>query len=132
MLLIIAQSGVVVTRHTVTVTCPTAVVAEVPAAELGADSEPAGQAEHLLLELAVAIGLAVAVALERQGVEIAAAGELDRLQIHLGRGAADHDREVVGRACSRAEGANFYWQNVFLKMQTRLIRLNQKITSTSY
>ena len=39
------------------------VVAEILAAELRADAEAAGQLEHLLLEIAVAIGLAVVVAL---------------------------------------------------------------------
>src|SRR6516162_11156367 len=81
-------------------------MAEILAAELRADAEPAGQLEHLLLEPAVAVGLAVAVALDRQRVEIAAAGELDRLQIHLGRSAADHDGEVVGWASGCAEGAD--------------------------
>ena len=92
------------------------VMAEILAAELRADAEPAGQLEHLLLEPAVAVGLAVAVALDRQRVEIAAAGELDRLQIHLGRSAADHDGEVVGRASGRAEGADF----VVEELQQRL------------
>ena len=79
------------------------VVAEILAAELRADAEAAGQLEHLLLEIAVAVGLAVAVARGRQRVEIAAAGELHRLQVHLGRGAADDDRQVIGRAGGGAE-----------------------------
>ena len=82
------------------------VVAEIFAAELRADAEAAGQLQHLRLEIAVAIGLAVFVAGGRQAVEIAAARELDGLQIHLGRGAADHDREVIGRAGGGAERAD--------------------------
>ena len=83
------------------------IVAEILAAELRPDPEAAGQFEHLFLETAVAIGLPVAVPLRRQRVEKAAAGELDRLQIHLGRGAADDDRQMIGRACRRAESAEF-------------------------
>ena len=39
----------------------------------------------------------------RQLVEIARAGELDRLHGRLGRRPADHDREVIGRAGGRAQ-----------------------------
>src|SRR5690606_11746946 len=38
-----------------------------------------------------------------QVVEIAAGGELHRLQVELGREAADHDRQVIGRAGCGAE-----------------------------
>ena len=82
------------------------IMAEIFAAELRADPQSPCQFEHVLLEPAIAIGLAVAIALLRQGVEIAAAGELDRLQIHLRRGAADDDREVVGAAGGGSEGAD--------------------------
>ena len=82
------------------------IVAEILAAELCADPEAARQLEHLLLEIAVAIGLAVTVSLLREIVEITAAGQLDRLQVHLGRGAADHDGEVVGRAGGGSQGAD--------------------------
>ena len=61
-----------------------------------------------LLEAAVAISLAVTVALLRQSVEIAATRKLDRLQIHLGRGAPDDDRKMVGRAGGSAESADFF------------------------
>ena len=82
------------------------IMAEIFAAELRADAEAAGQLQNFRLEIAVAIGLAVFVAGCRQGVQIAAARELDGLQIHLGRGAADHDREVIGRTGGGAERAD--------------------------
>ncbi len=82
------------------------VVAEIFAAELRADAHLARQRQHLLLEIAVAEGLARGIALARQRIEIAAARELHGLQIHLGRGAADDDREVIGRAGRGAEGAD--------------------------
>ncbi len=79
------------------------VMAEILAAELRADPVVAGQRQDLLLEAGVAEGLAVAVAGGRQIVEIAAARQLHRLQVHLGRGAADDDGEVIGRAGRGAE-----------------------------
>ncbi len=82
------------------------VVTEIFAAELRADAEATGQFEHLGLELAIAIGLAPAIAFSRQTVEITAAGQLDRLQVHFRRGAADHDGEVIGRAGRGAERAD--------------------------
>src|SRR6516165_4995427 len=88
------------------------VMAEILAAELSADPETAGQLQHLLLEPTVAVGLPEAVALARQSVEVAAAGELDRLQIHFGRSAADHDSEVVGRASGGAESADFLVEEI--------------------
>src|SRR5207245_8015962 len=59
------------------------IVAEVFAAELRSDAQAAGQFEHLLLETAVTIGLAITVPLRRQRIQKTAAGELDRLQVHL-------------------------------------------------
>jgi hypothetical protein len=59
--------------------------------------------EHLLLELEVAEGPAALVAAGRQRVEVARTRELDRLQRELRRHAADHDRQVVGRARRGAE-----------------------------
>ena len=82
------------------------VVAEVLAAELGADAHLARELQNLLLHLAVADGDALVVALARQVVEIARRGELHRLEVHLRRGAADHDGEVVGRAGRGAQGAD--------------------------
>ena len=82
------------------------VVAEILAAELGADAHLAGEFEYLLLHLAVADGHALVVAFARQVVEVAGRGELHRLEVHFGRGAADHDGEMVGRAGRGAEGAD--------------------------
>ena len=81
------------------------VVAEVLAAELGADPDFAGQLENLFLELDIAEGPRVLVARGRQVVEVAAARELDRLEGGLGGGPADHDRQVVRRAGRGAERA---------------------------
>ena len=82
------------------------VVAEVLAAELGADAELLGQREDLAaLELEVAERRAQLVAAGRQAVEVAGRGQLGRLQGVLGRRAADDDGQVVGRAGRRAERA---------------------------
>ena len=82
------------------------VVAEILAAELGADAHLARELQHLLFHLAVADGHALVVAFARQVVEVARRGELHRLEVHLGRGAADHDGEVVGRAGRGAQRAD--------------------------
>ncbi len=82
------------------------VVAEILAAELRADAHGAGELQHLGLEAAVAEGLAAAVALGRQVVEIARAGELDGLEGVFRRGAADDDGEVIGRAGGGAQRAD--------------------------
>jgi len=68
------------------------VMAEILPAELRADAGLAGELQDFFLEAPVPEGLAVLVALARQAVEIAAACELHGLQIHFGRGAADHQR----------------------------------------
>ena len=74
------------------------VVAEVLAAELGADPQSPRHLVDRALELAVPEAPPVLVAGRRQGVEVAGRGELGDLQRVLGRGAADHHREVIGRA----------------------------------
>src|SRR5208282_4769620 len=61
------------------------------------------QRMDFLLERAVAEGAALCIALARQAVEVAAARELDGLEVELGRGAADHHGQVVGRAGGGAE-----------------------------
>ena len=76
---------------------------EVLAAELGPDPALAGQIHDLLFELRVAEGPAELVALGRQVVEIPRAGELHGLHRRLGRGPADDDRQVIRRACGRAQ-----------------------------
>ena len=82
------------------------VVAEVLAAELRADARLLGELEDLLLELGIAEAAPEIVARRRQRVEVAGRGELRDLERELGRGPADDDREVVGRARRGAEGAD--------------------------
>ena len=79
------------------------VVAEILAAELRADAERLRHLQDLLLHLEIAEGVAVGRAMGRQRVEIARGGELHRLHAELGRGAADHDRQMIGRARRGAE-----------------------------
>ena len=81
------------------------VVAEVLAAELGADAEAAGQLEHLLLELGVAEAVGGDRARLGQGVEVLRRRVLRCLQGELGARAADDDGQVVGRAGRGAERA---------------------------
>ena len=82
------------------------VVAEVLAAELGADAEAAGQLEHLLLELDVA----EAVRRDRSRASAARRGTCADayfavFRANSARRAADDDGQVVGRAGRRAERA---------------------------
>ena len=79
------------------------VVAEVLAAELRADARLLAERQHLGLELDIAERVAQRRALGRQRVEVAGAGQLGRLDRHLGRRATDDDGEVVRRARRRAE-----------------------------
>ena len=81
------------------------VVAEVLAAELGADAELAGELQDLLFEVAVAERVAELGARARQRVEVARRRQLGDLEVVLGRHAADDDRQVVGRAGGGAERA---------------------------
>ena len=81
------------------------VVAEVLAAELGADAELLAQLQHLGLELDVAIGVAERRTLLGERVVVAGAGHLGRLERQLGRRTADDHREVVRRAGGGAERA---------------------------
>ncbi len=74
------------------------IVAEILAAELGADAEVLGQFVDFVFQLNIAKGLAVLVALGRQVVEIVGGGQLHHLQVELGRRAADDHGQVVGRA----------------------------------
>ena len=79
------------------------IVAEIFAAELRADAERLRHLQDFLLHLEIAEGVAVGRAMGRQRVEIARGGELHRLHAELGRGAADHDRQMIGRAGRRTE-----------------------------
>ena len=81
------------------------VVAEVLPAELGADAELAGELQHLLLQVAVAEGVAQFRTRARQRVEVARRRQLGDLEGVLGRHPADDDGEVVGRAGGGAERA---------------------------
>ena len=83
------------------------VVAEVLAAELCADAEPAGEFEHALLPLGVAEGVAGLAAGGGQVVEVVGRGVLGDLEVELGRRAADDDCQVVRRAGGGAERAEF-------------------------
>ena len=79
------------------------VVTEILAAELRADAERLRHLQDFLLHLQIAEGVAVGRAMGRQRVEIARRGELYRLHAEFGRGAADHDRQMIGRARRGAE-----------------------------
>lgn len=86
------------------------VMAEIFSQELRAEAHAAGAREHRAFELEVAKRPARRVAGSGQIIERARRGELDRFQALLGRKPSDHDREVVGRAGGRAEGADFLVQ----------------------
>ena len=66
------------------------VEAEVLAAELGPDAALAGEFENFFLQLGTTYGMAAFVARGGQVVEVTGAGQLHRLQVHLGGGATDH------------------------------------------
>ncbi len=82
------------------------VVAEVLAAELGADAERLGQLEDLLLQLEVPEAVGRHRALGREVVEVVRGGVLRGLERELRRRAADDDRQVVRRARGGAERAD--------------------------
>ncbi len=81
------------------------VVAEVLAAELRADAEPAGQLQHLLLQVPVAEGVPHLGTGLRQRVQVARRRQLRDLEGELRRHPADDDRQVVGRARRRTQRA---------------------------
>ena len=82
------------------------VVAEVLASELRSDPRATRQLENLSLELVVPEATSQLVARLRQRVEVLRRGELGHLHRVLGRRAADHDGEMVGRASSGPERAD--------------------------
>src|SRR5690606_26503131 len=82
----------------------TYVVAEVLAAELGADAGRLGELEHPPLELDVAEAVAGRRPRGGQAIEVAGRCELGGLERELGGRAADRDRQVVRRAGGGAEG----------------------------
>ena len=98
-------------------------MAEVLAAELGADTEVAGELEDLLLELRVAEAVTRGrVSGRGQFVEVLGARVLGRLERELGARAADDDGEVVGRARGGAEAAQLLVEELehALRIQDRL------------
>ncbi len=86
------------------------VVAEILAAELRADAERLRHLQDFLLHLEIAEGVAVGRAMGRQRVEIARGGEFHGLHAEFGRGAADHDRQMIGRARRGAQGQHLLFQ----------------------
>ena len=104
------------------------VVAEVLAAELGADPEVAGQLQHLLLHVRVAEGVPELGAAGRQRVQVVRRGQLGHLERVLGRHPADHDGQVVGRAGRGAQRAQLLVQEAGqpLRVQQRLGLLVQE------
>ncbi len=88
------------------------VVAEIFAAELGADTGRLGQLVDFLFHGEIAERMAEFRARCRQVVEIARGGELHGLQVHFGGGAADDDRQVIGRAGGRAERQDLLLQEL--------------------
>ena len=81
----------------------TYIMAEVFPAELRADADLASQFQDLFLEFDVAEGASVFVARCWKGIEISTTGQFDGLERRFCRGPTDHDRQVIGRACSRSE-----------------------------
>ena len=86
------------------------VVTEILAAELRADADIARQLQHLLFHLQVAERVARLAAAGGQRVQPLGGGQLHRLHRGLGRGAADDDRQVVGRAGGGAERLDLGFQ----------------------
>mmetsp|Transcript_107968 Transcript_107968/g.287454 ORF Transcript_107968/g.287454 Transcript_107968/m.287454 type:complete len:685 (+) Transcript_107968:206-2260(+) len=78
------------------------VVHEVLPSVLGADAGVLRELLDLLLPLQVSERPAPDAAGGGEAVQVLATRQLHRLQRHLGRQAADHEREMVGRACSSA------------------------------
>ena len=81
-------------------------MAEVTTPELRPDAQFTTHFQHLCLHLQIAEGLPVLVALLRQRVEVAGAGQLRHFEGVLGRGAADDDGQMIGRTSSGAEHAH--------------------------
>ncbi len=104
------------------------VVTEVLTAELRADAERLGEAEHLLFELAVAKAATELVAGSGKRVEVARRRELGGLQRELGRRTADDEREVVRRARGGTERAELLVEPVHQRrgVEQRLRLLEQE------
>ena len=98
------------------------VVAEIFAAELRADAERLRHLQNFLLHLQIAEGIAIRRSVRRQRVEIARRGQLYRLHAEFGGGAADHDRQMIGRARGGAEREHLLLQ----KRQQAILRQNRR------
>ena len=88
------------------------VMAEIFAAELRADAEILRQLVDFRLHIQIAESVGVFAAFGRQAIEIARRGELDRLEVQLGRKAADDDGEMIRRAGGGAERQNLRFQHL--------------------
>ena len=87
-------------------------MAEVPAAELGADAEGPRHLQHRLLHLAVAECTPLLGPVGRQIVQLPAARELQGLHGHFRREPADHDGEVIRGARGRADRPDRFLQEL--------------------
>ena len=97
------------------------VMAEILAAELGADPHVLAHLEDRFLHFEVAERLPLVAAFGGQRVEIVTARQLDRLQVEFGRRPADDDGQVIGRASGGAERTDFFVQEgeQFFRVQHR-------------
>lgn len=88
------------------------IMAEILAAELCADAEALRELVDFLLHFDIPEGMSAFGAFRGKTVEIPRRGELDRLQVHLRRRAADNDSEMIRRAGGRAERQDLLFQEV--------------------
>jgi hypothetical protein len=104
-------------------------MAEILAAELRADAEVLGELVDLRLERHVAEGVPALLPSGRERVEPARRGQLHGLQRRLRAGAADDDRQVVGRAGGGAERLDLVFQELqqLLARQHRARLLERKV-----
>ncbi len=103
-------------------------MAKIFAAELRTDAERLRHLQYFLLHLEIAEGVAIGRAMGRQRVEIARRRQFYRLHAEFGRGAADHDGEVIGRARRGTEREHLLLQKrqQAVAGQNRGRRLEQK------
>ena len=103
------------------------IVAEVFAAELGADSHLAGQLQHLFFHLFVAEAVCIGTTGGGQTVQVVRRGILGGLQSVFRRGTPDNNRQVIGRAGRGSQRANLFLQELHhvFGIQNRLSHLVQ-------
>ena len=87
-------------------------MAEIFAAELGADPKLLGQFVNFGFHFKIAEGVSGLRSFGGQVIEIAGRGQLDGFHHHFGGGAADHNRQMIGRAGGGAQSQNFLFQKV--------------------